>query len=1114
MHVESLVAGGKGFETSAPGGPRPIGFWPAVARVLAAALLIICMAGFGLAQNTNSGDIRGTVTDSSGAVVPSVAVTLLNTNTGVATELVTNSAGLYDAVSILPGQYRITFAKEGFQKVVRDGVTLAVGAISVDAQLSVGTTKQEIVVSEGAILLKTETAEQASNMTSSTMSSLPNVNQDWGNFVKLIPGAAGAAQSGQGSGGTSNPGVSMAINGTLPFYSSYLADGASIRLPHSANIDGTVTSENISELQIITSSFSAQYGGGGDVFNLITKSGANQWHGAAYDYLQNDALNARSFFDGKIGRQRYNNFGGAVSGPMIKNKMFFYFSGDWIKHPSSSTVIDSMPTDNMKKGIFDVAAFGIISDPTTGLPFGNNSIPSIRFDLVAKNVQSYFLTPNLPSITGTNNYRALVGTVAPQGRLFGRWDYNVSNKNRATFSINERGAHGNGGGTECPINCQNNTGDGYAAQFSDVYVFGPSVINEVRLGFARQGNWFTPAGLGLGYPAKVGWLFAKADMFPGINIGGTGGNTSLNPADHATSAIYIQNSWDPSDVVTMIRGKHILHFGGEYLMLQDNSTPWGNINAGRLTFTGQFTNSNVGYADFLLGQVQSWNALVQGEAGMRSKNPSVFFQDDIKVRPNFTLNVGLRWEGHGGFKEVHNLWGTFDPTLMNPATKTLGAILYGKNAGRDLIMASVNNVFLPRVGFAYSPKSSWSVRGGLGIYTTLWSMDVDGSPLGFGTANTGSAAANPGQPPVVLLSGTGANLPFIGATTDPAAYNGMGGSSIAYMPYHTPVGRVYQWTASVQRQFGSGMVLEAAYVGSHGNGLEFQENINQLPANKLGQGNAGRPFPQYLGIGPSVPGGLTGRFDNYSNYRSLQLSLKKRFSHGLNAEFSYVWSIMKDQQDTSGWGSHYGNAVYQDAFNPAANYALSNFNVPQALKGFVVYQLPIGKGHSILNNGIGEAVLGGWQMSGIFIAQSGNPFTVTMDSSTGSGALGGSWYPNLVGNPGVSNQSINQWFNQLAYATPTINTFGNNGRNTLRGPGLVTMDLSLGKTFRIPNWERAGLELRMDANNFFNHPCFSVPKADLSAAALASGVPNAAVGAITQTTVGGRYIQLGARFSF
>jgi len=1085
----------------------------ALARVLSVTVLFCCVASIALAQNTNSGDIRGTVTDATGAVVPGATVTLLNTDTGVAKELVTNSAGLYDAVSILPGHYRITFEKSGFGKVVRDGIDLTVGAVSVDAQLTVGQTQQTIAVTGETVLLATETAEQATNLSARTMDSLPNVNQDWQNIVKMIPGASGTPATGQGSGGVSNPGVSMAINGTLPFYSSYLADGASIRLPHSANIGGDQIFESISEVQINTSTFSAVYGGGGDVFNIISKSGGNQWHGSAYDYLQNDALNARSFFDQKKGRVRYNDYGGAVSGPIVKNKMFFYFNVDRIAHPSTGTSTTSVPTPAMEQGIFDPITFGIISDPTTGLPFPNNTIPTTRFDPVAAKIQAYYPTPNLPGLIA-NNYRTLTASDNPSMKEFGRWDYNVSSKNRLTFSISEHGSHSISGGTVCPINCQHSTGDGYDAQLSDVHTFSPAIVNEFRWGFVRQGNWFTPGSEGLGYPAKIGFQFAKADVFPNIIINGTGGNRSLNPADSATSAIYIENSWNPSDVVTMIRGRHILHFGGEILAEQDNSTPWGNLNAGTFTFTGQFTNSTVGYADFLLGQAQAWSALVQGEAGMRSKNPSLFFQDDIKVRPNLTLNVGLRWEGHGGFSEVHNQWGTFDPTLTNPVTNTPGAILFGANSKRNLIMASVYDVFLPRIGVAWSPKSQWSVRGGFGIYSTLWSIDVDGSPLGFGTASGGSTSANPGQPPVVILSGNGANLPYIRASTDPGAYNGQGGGNIPYMPYHTPVGRVYQWTASVERQFGTDIVVEAAYVGSHGTGLEFQEDINQLSANKLGQGQSARPFPQYVGIGPSVPGGLTGRFDNYSNYDALQLLLRKRFSHGITAQFSYVWSKMLDEQDTSGWGSHYGNAVYQDAFNPAANYGLSNFDVPQAFKGFVVYQIPLGKGHSLLNNGIGDAVLGGWQASGEFVAQSGNPFTVTMNSNTGSGALDGSWYPNIVGNPHVANQSINQWFNQLAYATPATNTFGSNGRNTLRGPDLVTFDLSLAKTFKIPKWESAGLQLRMDANNILNHPGFSEPNASLSAAALASGVANPAIGQITSTTVNGRYIQLGARFFF
>jgi Carboxypeptidase regulatory-like domain len=1077
-----------------------------VRRLAIIAAFSICLAPTVLAQNTNSGDIRGTVTDATGAIIPGVTVTLLNTNTGVTKELTTNSAGLYDAVSILPGQYTITFFKDGFQKVVRSGIALEVGAISVDAQLGVGATQQQIQVTAETPLLKTENAEQSTDLQAKTMEGLPNVGQNWQNFVKLIPGATGTPASGSGA---VNPGVGVSINGTLPFYSSFLADGASIRLPHSANVDSQI-SEAVAEVQINTSTFSAVYGGGGAIFNVISKSGANQWHGSAYEYFENDALNARSFFDGtSAARVRYDNFGGSVGGPILKNKLFFFYNLDKTVNPSSTTTTTTVPTNAMKQGIFDPTVFGIIRDPTSGQPFQGNQIPTSRWDPVAGAIQQYYPAANLSGVT--NNYRYLQVGNNPSLRQFGRLDYNISSNNRLTMSITERGSTSTTAYTSCPVNCQSSTGESYEGQVTDVHTFSPTVVNEFRYGFTRQGNWFTPSSLGLGYPAKIGLQYAKVDLFPNINITGTGANNTLTPQ---TSAVYIENSFNPSDVITMIRGKHILHFGGEVLMSQDNSTPWGNLSSGSFTFNGQFTQSNVGYADFLVGQAQAWSALNQGEAGMRSKNPSLFVQDDIKLRPNLTLNLGLRWEVHGGFSEVNNRAGSFDPTITNPVTNTPGAIWFAGNNGRNQIMATDYKVVLPRVGFAWSPGSAWSFRGGFGEYASLWSVDVDGSPLGFGTANGGSISANPGQAPVAVLSGSGAGLPYVLASRNPGGYNGQGGGNIPYMPYHTPTGRIYQWSASVQRQFGGGLVAEAAYVGSHANGLQFQSDINQLPANKLGQGQSARPYPQYLGIGPTVPGGLTGSYNNISNYNSLQLSLRKRFGHGLSADMNYTWSKMLDDQDTSGWGSHYGNANYQDAFTPGNNYGLSNFDVPQAFKGFMVYQVPLGKGHNLLSHGIADAVLGGWQASSMFVAQSGNPYTVTMASSTNSGALDGQWYPNLAGNPSVTNQNINQWFNQLAYATPATNTFGNSGRNTLRGPDLTSIDFSLAKTFRIPKFERGGLQIRMDATNIVNHPSFKPPNAALTSAALASGVPDPSVGKINDVTVPGRFFQLGARLFF
>jgi Carboxypeptidase regulatory-like domain/TonB dependent receptor len=1080
--------------------------------------LVLCVSGAVLAQNTNSVDIRGTVTDSSGAVMPGVTVTVKNDDTGVSKNFITNGEGLYDTVSSLPGTYTLTFSKAGFQKTVHGPVSLLVGVVTLNGVLEVGSATQEVVVRSDVQQMHTENPEVSTTLTTTALAALPNVTPNWQNFLKILPGASGTAAS---NAGVSNPGVAMAINGTLPYYSSYLIDGGTIRLPHSANIDSQIP-ESIAEVNVVATSFSAQYGSGGNVFNLISKTGSSQWHGVAYEYFQNDALNARDYFNsGAKARVRFNNFGGSFSGPILKDKLFFYFDYDQIVNPTQSTKISTVPTDAMKQGYFDPAVFGIITDPTTGKPFPGNQIPAGRFDPVAVAIQKFYREPNIPGLVN-NNYRYLQTGSNPSRMEFGRLDYNMTDKNRINFTILEHTTPGHGTfNTMAPIDTQQNSGEGYSAQVSDVYTFNPKIVNELRYSWVRGGNWFIPGSLNKNYPSQLGLQYSKVNMFPNIQINGVGGvnavgssNGALNPQ---TNAIYIQNAFDLSDVVTMVRGKHILHFGADILFEQDNSTPWGNLNGATLTFSGQYSspNANVGYADFLLGDVQAWSALDQGSEGMRSKLPAVFVQDDIKLRPNLTVNAGLRWEIHGGFSEQNNKAGSFDPTIINPITHTPGAIWFAGNNGRTQAIATAYDNVLPRFGIAWSPTADWTVRGGVGQYATLWSMDVDGSPIGFGSASTGSISANPGQAPVVQLSGSGTNLPYIiGPNRNPGGYNGQGGGNIPYMPYHTPVGKIWQWSVGVERRLPLNMTGEAAYVGSHGYGLQFQADINQVPANKLGGGQAARPYPQYLGIGPSVPGALTGLYNNISNYNALQLSLRKQLGYGLLADINFTWSKMMDDQDTSGWGSHYGNAYYQDAYNPSANYGPSNFNTPKMFKGYFVYELPVGNGHQLLNHGIGAAVLGGWKASSMFIAQSGTPFTPIMSSATNSGALDGNWFPNLVGNPHVSHQSINEWFNQLAYATPANNTFGTTRRNSLYGPDFTDIDLSVGKTFAIPGWESAHFEIRVDATNFVNHPSFNAPNNQLSAAALASGIANPSVGQITSTTNTGRTMQAYGRFSF
>src|SRR6266700_2436980 len=424
-------------------------------RCLIVMSLLVCLSGFGFGQNTNSGDVRGTVTDTSGAAISGATVTVTNNDTGVVTKFVTNNEGLYDTNSILPGNYTISFSKEGFGTLKRGPIPLQVGIVTVDASLKVGSSSEVVEVTSTAPLLKTEDAQVSTTLSTRQLADLPSVDpaNGWTSLMKWLPGATstpGMGTNGGGGGGDQNPGVDQAIAGTMPYFSSYLVDGGSIWLPHSANIDQG-ESETVAEVNVITTTASAQYGGGGNVFNLISKSGTNQFHGTAYDYFQNDALNARDYFNrtGANARQRFNYFGGAIGGPILKNKLFFYFNYQQLVNPFSSISTISVPTDAMKAGCFDPAVFGTsltLDAAHGGAPLTTNpaqcgsfnpadlAIPTSDFDPVALNIQQDYVTATDQSSI-QNNYTFLSSGTNNSKKTFGRLDYNLSDKNRINITV-------------------------------------------------------------------------------------------------------------------------------------------------------------------------------------------------------------------------------------------------------------------------------------------------------------------------------------------------------------------------------------------------------------------------------------------------------------------------------------------------------------------------------------------------------------------------------------------------------------------------------------------------------------------------------------------------------
>jgi len=1132
--------------------------------------LLVFAAGPAFPQSRNTGEIRGTVT-AAGAVVPGAAVTLTNVDTGEIKDFVSNQDGIYDTVSTPAGNYKISFTAKGFKKLVRGPFTLQVDVITEDAALEVGEVTETITVEgDGAPLLETETAHLGSVLEAKAIGQLPQIGagvtgNDWANFNIYLPGASSSptAPGSEGSGAY-NAGDAVSINGNLPNYANYLQDGGVVQLPVSNNVDNTLF-EAVQEVQVTTSSFSAEYGIGGAVFNQITKSGANGFHGSAYEYWQNNILNAAPFFPvngvpAKATYIRYDEWGGSVGGPIIKNKLFFFFVRDKIYNNGSNPPTEGTTPTLAERGMgtafpgaFDFSAPGLptLYDPATcppqpttcvrtafsaentGALAGVNAIPAGRVDPVALKLLSFYPLANTGAPGAlTNNFTTILPTPNPNLRYFGRIDYDFSKKHRLSFSISQKDNPGVNkyGPFPCPINCFSGDIDGYNVQATITSAISPTIVNELRMAYTKQGNWFVPDTIGFNAADKLGLQYAKANVFPTININ-NGGGTCCNGLAPGTNAIYIEHLYDPSDVLTLIRGKHILHFGAEVLMGDGNTTPWGNIDAGQFSFTGNYTakvgaaanTTGAGLADFLLGDVQSWQAKNQSTSYARLKSPQLFIQDDYKIRPNFTLNLGLRYVATTGFTEINNNLGGFDPNLTLVCTLdsqgkpcgalngSLGSLWFAPQDNRTSLQKPVRAIFLPRIGFAWSLRNDTVVRGGFGMYTYNYSQDVYGNGIGFGalttsSGNTTDPGAGTGPAPLVTLSepAAAANPVLNYVVGSPNAKNVTQYLNVAnpsnqtFVPYDVHPGQINEWQLSVEHQFARSYMASIAYVGSHASHLETGTDVNQITstaglaaigaANALVQGD--RPFPAW--------GNLSGyNYNGISNYNALQTTVNKHFSNGLLFSFNYVWSHFLDDQDSGGWGSRGGTQYWQIGNNPHANYGDSNFDITHAFKGYASYELPFGRGRRFVHGGsVVDQVVGGWRLSGTVIAQSGSPFTVvnntnsnqnltgcaTNDGGTASGGdvnNGCNWFPNVIASTHVSHQSANEWFNTAAFAnawTPGSGlpfAFGDERRNSLRGPRLTVVNLSIAKDFSFG--ERVKLELRSDWVNALNHPSLGIP---------------------------------------
>ena len=1020
------------------------------------------------------------------------------------TDLKTNGAGLYAAASLEPGEYSISVIKEGFSRYTRANVSLHVEAITIDATLSVGTVNQQVLVQGDASLVQTESADRRSLLAGQTVSELPLVSRGWYDLTKLLPGVSPGANGGETNGQT------VSINGSITNTSAWLVDGGSATYPVSQNPDLLqVPLEAIAEVNVVLNNFNAEYGNGTSSFNVITKGGTNQFHGSLFEFVQNDFFEARNYFAQSKPPLRWNQYGGTIGGPIIKNKLFFFYSLQRNPQNTFGPAFATFPTQAMRQGNF--AGLPTVYDPKslvqnadgtyTRTPLAGNQAPLSALDPVDAAIQKYWPNPTAAGLY--NNYYTTLAS--PQSLMYnsGKIDYAISQANRLSGSWMRVNYSAPTNTATPPIGTNNTNYLEQTGQISDVWTISPNLHHRMKRRFAvtlDHASWIG-GDYNKNYPSQLGLLNAPANVFPTITVEGAGAPTSLSTGLNALLGFH---TFVYSDSLTVVRGRHILKFGGEFDKWRDNQA-WANLQAGNFDFNGIFTrnpsdpsSTGVGYADFFFGLPDSWNVSSSTETGGRVWNLQGYAQDDYKITPKMTLSVGIRSIAQTGWTEVHNRVGSFDPTITNPASGTLGALWFGGQDGRTALQKT-KVLWDPRLGFAWEPKQGWSLRGGWGMFHLPWGGNSYTSGLGTGWTTSGSETSTDQIHPIFqMVNGPPAPVVPTPGTRTPSLLNGQ---SVSYFPYNTPASYMHEWHFSVQHNLGKGFVLEVAYVGNRGVNLGFGVDVNQVPVNLVGPGNAqaNRPFPQYQSISASL-------YNGRSNYDSFQTSLKKNLAHGFYMTLNYTYSKALDTGTGAGWGGYTSTDAWQYADNVGANYGPSSNDIRNLFNGTIVYQLPVGKGRALLNRGgVSDAVLGGWQLSSTLSLHSGLPFTPLMGTANLDGSLAGNWRPNRTCGGSLNNPTIQDWFNYTCFATPAPFTFGNSGRNFLYGPGYQSVNLSLAKSWRFPLFgEVSAIQLRVDASNAFNHPNFNQPDVSIGT----SGV------GVISSAYPSRNLQLGAKFSF
>ncbi|MGA2147322.1 MAG: TonB-dependent receptor [Bryobacteraceae bacterium] len=1075
-------------------------FSPVFRAVLLLPVVALCCLG-------QLATVQGEVRDPSGAVVPAADVKVTNVRTGVSAMTATNDRGYYSVPGLIPGEYKVETTAKGFETALYSNLTLDVNQTArVDFSLQPGVVVQTVNVAAEATALNSETSTVGQVISNQTVVQLPLNGR---NYLQLAALTAGVAPP---TGMRNSSEDSFAALGQQVYQTNILLDGIDNATRAGGGELGyqmqavKPSVDAVEQFQVATNNVSAEYGVRmGATVIVVTKSGTNQLHGSLYEFLRNGDLDAVNFFS--VGQTKpafhQHQFGGTVGGPIIKNKLFFFGSAESLRIDMGTTNISTLPTDAEKSGnyagrstIFDPATTTAVASGDTRTPFPNNAIPASRFDPVALKAIALYPEPNLANTA--NNYYFSSPQTSVQNEYDGRGDYNISSAERLFVRYSHRDFNelepGNlplpaaGGKWETVLLHANNITGNLDTTFS------PTATNELRLGYSRVNSV-------LGVPDTVNYnaQLGIQGLPPGLGSANDTGLTLFGPTNYAQ--VGTQNFWPNtnnfgiyqiSDTFSKVLGTHVMKFGVQ-LMREYNYRLASRYSRGNITFAGYFTQdpNNRGktgdaMADFLLGDASGGTlGNPQGEA-MLTHNYSGFFQDDWRVTPKLTLNVGVRWDRFGP-PSFHHIpaaryelqYGSQNYSVVYPTSMS------------DCGCVQNNYNFSPRLGLAYQATHNTVVRAGFGTYYGEPSIeDADGARY-FIEPPTWTEISFPTdelfQPALVVSQGFPTGLFPVTAVRS--------NSSINVAQQQKPNQYTLEWFFDVQRQLPSGIVVTASYIGEGARDIAWTQNLNAPLSPGAGVLQQRRPWPFFGTITLYPPGASV-------DYDGLALKAEKRYSNGLVLIASYTWG--HDLDTGNGMSLNDDTSSIRDPYNLALDRGNAAYDLRHSLVASFNYDLPFGKGKHWLNRG-GPAdwVLGGWQLGGILTLQSGPYFTPTLSVDLAN--MGTTNFPNLLTNPNLPSgqRSIHDWFNLAAFALPQQYVFGNAGRGVAEAPGVHNMDLKIGKGF--PIRERFHLDFRAEMFNFTNTPHFGMPNATVN---------SAQEGTITSTTGNPRQIQFALKLIF